>query len=391
MNILMMHPHDIYHDLEPWTVRITYLARELVERGHQIKLVYHNFEPNRNSRDGGNNEQFPFETIPYNRIGPGLSQRCFKIKALAAWADIIHFQKCTFYVAIPAIFAAYSHNRPIHYDWDDWEQKIYEQSAQNRIGSWIFFQQMERWLPNLVDTISVASNGIKQLTQRLNFPDDRVYYIPVGADLTAFSPAVNGKSVRQRYGWDKKLVLYHGQISGTNYVYLFIKAASRVLSIRNDVSFVVVGGGDRLPEARLLAQKEGLKERLTFTGEVSHNDIPLFIAAADIAVASFDDNSQSRCKSPLKVVEYLASGKPIVASKLPEVSQMLGEAGILVDPGDPEVIAEAAMKLLDDNDLRRNLGIKARKRSELIYNWEKSTDTLLRAYEKAFTARYGLT
>lgn len=390
MRILMVHPHDIYHDLEPWTVRITYLARELVEAGHEVKLVYHLHEPHMHEGGARARQEYSFETIPFHRHVPGLARHCLKMEKLVGWADVVHFQKCTHYAAIPAIFAAYYHGRPVHYDWDDWEQKIYEQGDHSYLGSWIFFQQMERHLLKLVDTVSVASDGLRQLTVRFRFPQDRVFYVPVGADPKTFSPSVDSSIIRQRHGWKGNLVVYHGQISGANYVHLFLQAARLILSHRQDASFVVVGGGDRLDEAKKTARRMGLAERLTFTDKVSHAEVPAYIAAADVAVACFEDNVQSRCKSPLKVVEYMASGKAIVASRIGEVLNMIGDCGILVDPESPSAIAEAVEKLLDDVELREQLGHRARERAEQTYNWRQSTHTLIEAYKKALLIRNGL-
>ncbi|MEE8480278.1 MAG: glycosyltransferase family 4 protein [Desulfobacterales bacterium] len=390
MKILMIHPHDIYHDLEPWTVRITYLAQELIESGHEVKLVYHLFESDTEVSTAIKRQDYPFETIPFHRIGPGLGRRCFEIENLASWADIIHFQKCTHYVSIPAIFSAFFHGRPVHYDWDDWEQKIYEQSEFNRLGSWIFFQQMEKHLLKLVDTISVSSNGLRQLTVQYGFPQERVFYVPVGADLETFSPSVDGTAIRQRHDLKKYLVLYHGQISGANYLHLFLHAAQIILSFRRDVSFAVAGGGDRLDDAKKLADKLGIAGDLSFTDNIPHTEVPEYIAAADVTVACFEDNAQARCKSPLKLIEYMASGKAIVASQMGEVPNMLGDCGLLVEPESPDAIAKGVDKLLNDPGLRKHMGHKARKRAEHTFNWKKSARTLIEAYQNALCVRYGL-
>ncbi len=204
----MVHPHDIYHDIEPWTVRITYLAQEFVKVGHEVKLIYHLREPSMDERVARTRQDFPYETISFHRLGSGLIRRCFEFEKIAAWSDIIHFQKCTHYAAIPAIFAAYFHGRPVHYDWDDWEQSIFEQDNHNPLGSWIYFQQMEKHLLKLVDTVSIASNGLRKLTERFGFPQDRVFFVPVGADLNVFSPAVDGTDIRQKHGWKGKIVIY---------------------------------------------------------------------------------------------------------------------------------------------------------------------------------------
>jgi len=386
----MIHPHDIYHNLEPWTVRITYLAQELIKFGHEVKLIYHLFKSDIDVLTAIKRQDFPFETIPFHRIGPGLGRRCFEIEKLGAWADIIHFQKCIYYVSIPAVFSAYYHRKPVHYDWDDWEQKIYEQDEFSRLGSWVFFQQLEKHLLKLVDTVSVSSNGLRQLSKRYGFPQKRIFYVPVGADLENFSPLVDGTTARQRHDWKKHLVLYHGQISGANYIHLFLHAAQIILSYRRDVSFVVVGGGDRLDDAKNLANRLEIAGDLTFTDKIPHTEVPAYIAAADVTVACFENNAQARCKSPLKLIEYMASGKAIVASQMGEVPNMLGDCGLLVEPGSSDAIAKGIDKLLNDPDLRKREGRKARKRAEQAFSWEKSALTLIEAYQNALCVRYGL-
>ncbi len=391
VRILMVHPHDIYDDLEPWTVRMTYLAKEIVHSGNDVKLIYHLREAGEDEETAYRRQEYPFETVPFPRFIPSLTKRCLKMGKLAHWADLVHFQKCAHYAALPAIFSALYHRRPIHYDWDDWEQKIYEMNVDySKIGSWIFFQQMERHIIKTVDTISVSSSGLKTLTNRFGFPQDRVFHVPVGADLDMFSPEVDGKALREQNGWNETVVLYQGQISGANYVHLFLKAASIILSKRRDAVFVVVGGGDHLKKAMTLARELNLLKHVKFIGAIPHRSVPEFLAAADIAVACFENNEQTICKSPLKLAEYMASGKAIVANRMGEVPFMLEGCGILIDDERPESFAAAINRLLDYPEFCHQLGRRARKRAEKVINWRKSADTLIEAYEKAFLFRYGI-
>ncbi len=390
MRIMMVHPHDIYNDLEPWTVRITYLAKELVKSGHEVQLIYHIFDPHHEAHAASCQQEFPFKTIPLHRNPIKLCHNFSRMEKIAHWADVVHFQKCSNYAAIPAVAAAYYQRRPIHYDWDDWEQAIFEKDNKNPVGSWIYFQQMEKHLLKLVDTASVASKGLLALSQKMNFPDDRTFYIPVGADMEVFSPRVDGSGVRKEYNLSKKIVLYQGQISGSNYVNLFLHIAKKIFTKRNDVHFVVVGGGDKLDEAKKAAQDLNISDKVLFTDTVPHNQMPQFIASADVVVASFENNSQVICKSPLKVVEYMASGKAIVASRVGDVPDMIGDSGILTDPKSSTDMAEAVETLLDDSRLRSELGRNARLRAEQMYSWRNSAKTLVKAYHTALKYHHGL-
>lgn len=388
MNILMVHPHDIYSDLEPWTVRITYLASELVKMGHTVRLIYHLRNTHKEPFVASKQQEFPFLTIPLPRHSPGLWKKFQMIAPHALWADVVHFQKCLPYASLPVIIAAFYHRRPVHYDWDDWEQAIYEQGSHNRLFNWAFFKQMERHLPRLVDTISVASEGLKELCIKTGFPVDRMFELPVGADLELFHPENDGSEVRQGYAPDGVLVIYQGQISGANYVHLFLRAIAHLAQERKDATFMVVGGGDRIDEAKALADELDLSDRLIFTGAVPHESIPRFLAAADVVVATFEENQQARCKSPLKIVEYMAAGKAIVASRVGEAKKMLDGCGVLVDPESATDLAAAIDNLLSDPERRRTMGHEARQRAEAVYNWRTGARTLQQALFTSLTVRH---
>jgi hypothetical protein len=93
------------------------------------------------------------------------------------------------------------------------------------------------------------------------------------------------------------------------------------------------------------------------------------------------------CKSPLKIAEYMACGKAIVASNVGEIRNMVGGAGIVTLAGDVESLAKGIIKLMDDKGLRETLGMLSRKRSEEKYNWNFTTANLIKAYNTAFYLR----
>ena len=294
----MIHPHDIYSNIEPWTIRITNIAKEFVKKGHQVKLVYHLLDTNINPEIAILRQEFPFETIPLVRFQRTLLRKIKRIKELSKWADVIHFQKCFPHAALPAIWSAYRLFKPIHYDWDDWEYEIYNYRPNNTIvGRSI--NRFEKSLPKLVDTVSVASESLRQLAIDRGIRADRIFEGHVGADLEMFSPDIDGEEIRKIHDIEGLLVLYLGQLHGAQYAELFLHAAKKIISKRDDVQFIVVGTGDRFGELHSLAEHLGISHRVIFTGAVPHDMVPQYIAAADVAVACFEDNDQTRSKSPL--------------------------------------------------------------------------------------------
>jgi glycosyltransferase involved in cell wall biosynthesis len=386
MNILMAHPHDIHSSLEPWTVRIVYIAREFVKKGHRVKLVYFPLKPEKRAayilEEG-------IEAIPLSRrLGPHrFIRNVFKIYKMAAWVDILHFQKCFYHASIPVIIAGLLRGKPVHYDWDDWELKIFEVSTEGgalRNCLRFFISLLEKTLPKICDTVSVASERLKKECLRLGVDENRVFESHVGADLSRFHPEVSGDMVLRKHSIRKPLVLYLGQLHGGQYADLFIKAAGKIRSeFNHDVQFMIVGDGYMAGELKKRCGELNLEESIIFVGAVPHDDVPRYIAAADVCVACFERNDVTMCKSPLKIVEYLASGKAIVASEVGEVPRMLKGAGILVAPGDGASLAGGISRILNDNNLKLQLEKSARLRAEEKYNWKVTAEHILSAYQMA--------
>ncbi len=383
MKILMVHPHEVYSSFEPWTTRIINLAKPLVRKGHEVKIAYFPLCWQ------GKKEYFQKDGIyfyPFCRRAGVLNiiRNTKELSGLADWADIVHLQKCFHYASLPSIISGFFKNKPLHYDWDDWEEMIYYESADpplKAIG--LFLKTLEKSIPRIADTISVSSGKLRSLCLGLGIKQDRIFHVPVGADLQKFNPGISGERIRSVYGISSPLILYLGQLHGGQYVRLFIDSARIILDKGIVANFMIVGGGARAHELRQYAKDRKLDKKIIFTGAVESEEVPEYIAACNVAVACFEDNLVTRCKSPLKIAEYLASGKPIVASNVGEVESMVGRAGILVKPGEAAPLAEKIEFLLFDKSLREELGKEARKRAENIYNWEKSSEALLRAYKTA--------
>ncbi len=382
----MVHPHDIYSSTEPWTVRIVYIAKEFIKKGHKVKLVYFPLEWGQKKA-----AETPegITVIPFPRMhGPHvLISNILRLYNLAKWADVIHFQKCFYHAAVPAVIAALFQKKPVHYDWDDWELKIYEVSTQPsflRNSIWNFLNLLENTLPKLVDTVSCASERLKMECRKLGVDKCRIFDAHVGADIERFNPGISGEGIRQRFKIRNPLILYLGQLHGGQYVEVFIETASRLINdYKKDLTFMIAGDGYQAEELKRLAQRLNLDGRLIFTGAVPHELVPQYIAAADVCVACFEENEVTLCKSPLKIVEYLASGKAIVASSVGEVPNMLGRAGILTKAGDVHSLAAGISEVLQSSSLKNNLELLARKRAEEEYNWTVTAGNILNAYKKA--------
>ncbi len=383
MRILMVHPHDIHSSVEPWTRRVKSLAEEFAKSGHEVRLVYFPLK----KRDPTNSSNNLYEEFVFNRncSFTNFIKNTVKLIKLAEWSDVMHFQKCHHYASIPTVIAAYIKKKPLHYDWDDWEEMIWYESCGRGLHSLFIgfsFRILERFLPVFADSVSVASHHLRTLALKYGVNEDRICLAPVGVDSKEFNPSVASGNIKDNYNIKGNLVLYVGQLHGAQYIELLIKAAKSVLEQRKDTTFMIVGEGVMERDLRILTRDLGIDDKVIFTGSVSHGQIPAYINAADVCVAPFRDTLVTRCKSPLKIVEYCSCAKAIVASNVGEVRRMLGGVAVLVEPGNFQALSEGILRLLNEKQLRANLGKFARLRVEKHYNWANTAGAIFSLYQR---------
>ncbi|MFB3786203.1 MAG: glycosyltransferase family 4 protein [bacterium] len=379
MNILMVHPHDLWHD--PWTIRVLALARGLQQRGHAVHLVH---LPRKDPpRHGFLREPRPGDP-PCHALQPRQHQIVSNSRLLyqlAAQCDVIHLQKCFAATALPLLWISRMLKKPLHYDWDDNETAI-ARLVEKRGLSRLQLAVYERSLPRFTHTLTYSSQAIRDRALRLGFPADRMWHLPVGADTDRFHPDAGGRDTLAELGLDpnRLTILYIGQLEGAAHADLLVRAAPRVLEQIPDAQFLIVGGGGQEDALRRLVEQSPARDALHLTGYIAADRIPAIASAADIGVACFVDTEATRSKSPLKIAEYLASGKPIVASRVGETPWMLEDCGLTVEPGSAPALAEALLTYARDPERRSRDSLAARERALRYFTWDRGVETLLRAY-----------
>ncbi|MBN1593789.1 MAG: glycosyltransferase family 4 protein [Candidatus Coatesbacteria bacterium] len=205
-----------------------------------------------------------------------------------------------------------------------------------------------------------------------------------GVNEEAFNPSVSGAAIRNRFATDDSLIVgFIGSLKGWQGIGTLIRAASLILPRRQDVRFLVIGGGNRLTEYRKLVEELGLSGRFILTGPVPDNEIPACIAAFDICVAPYEP-MQNFYFSSIKLREYIAMRKPIVASDFPPIRKMLrhGEDGLLASPGDEIDLAAKLNQLLDDSSLKERVAHSAYDRFAGRISWRSCASRILDAAEQ---------
>jgi glycosyltransferase involved in cell wall biosynthesis len=288
---------------------------------------------------------------------------------------------------------------PIVYDWDDLEGLHGFTTMHGRKLRYQLLETVnEVAFTRMADATVVASCHLKEFAGQIGVPGDRLFYGPTVADSDKFHPDISGKDVCQRYSLEGcKVLLYCGNLMKCNGVRVENIIHTMALLLKQDPAYrlLVIGDGELLSCDGLpgvlprLAETYGIADKIVFTGGIPYDDVPGHIAAADLCLALFPVNLITMTKSPLKVYEYLASGKPVVARDVGEMSLCIedGVNGRLVYSDDPTEYAAKINSIFADENARVEMGRNARRIIEERYLWCHSAAEALKACARAAGAR----
>jgi glycosyltransferase involved in cell wall biosynthesis len=219
--------------------------------------------------------------------------------------------------------------------------------------------------------ISVTPQIASHLVIRFHVSPNRVEIVGNGVDPEKFLPI---RDPAQLNIWRKRL-----GIEEKDRVIGFVgNLALRVLNRTERLKVLIVGDGVMKPWLLTRVMEEGFGRDFIFTGTMPHETVPVLINVADICVAPFiARRNKETGVSPLKVFEYLACGKPIVASRIEglEVIERTG-VGILVEPGDPIDLENALLKLLREPQQWREMGQRGLEVARQEFSWESRAATI---------------
>jgi glycosyltransferase involved in cell wall biosynthesis len=168
------------------------------------------------------------------------------------------------------------------------------------------------------------------------------------------------------------VVVYVGTLSKTTHnVDLLLDAFALVAKRVPHVRLLLVGDGEDRHELEARAKALGLAGRALFVGAVPAAAVPAYLALAACSVDPVADDAVARARSPLKIVESLALGVPVVTGDVGDRREMLSQdAGVLVKPGSAEALAQGLIGVVENQQFRAELAVAARERSA-AYRWDR--------------------
>lgn len=223
------------------------------------------------------------------------------------------------------------------------------------------------------DRILVINDKLRDYVIGLGAPPKRTQILKAGINTKQFDPDSNHATIRKQYGLNEKDVVLF--FMGWLYNFSGLKEVALQLARtqNHNLKLLIVGEGDAYDELKQIRERHNLQERLILAGKKPYHEIPALVSAADICLLpACPDEQIMQDIVPIKMYEYMAMKKPVIATRLPGVVKEFGEDNGVVFVDQPEDVVAEAIELVQNGRVEE-LGLKARRFVEK-YSWDIITD-----------------
>jgi len=238
------------------------------------------------------------------------------------------------------------------------------------------------------DAIITTGESIRRMMMEENRLDgNKIFSIPTGVMLDRFHPGVSGRGIREELQIPEgtKVVTMVAVLRSWKRHGIFLEAARIALSVMPSVVFLIVGDGPGMNNIQRKIEDLELEKNVIMTGY--REDIPEILSASDACALT----SESAEGVPQAVLQYLAMKKPVVATNVGSISEVIRpeETGLLVEPNNAEAVADGILRLLQDEKLSKRLGENGRFRVEKNYNYDNMLDRTIELYTTIYRHKTG--
>lgn len=356
------------------------LSQYLADRGHKVDVLTVNTDraaPEEVTPHGVRVIRSPLDFHLYRAV---LSRSFVKRLMNASGYDAYHIH-IPFHVGLEtAVLAAGRHKTPL----------VATHHGQGLRGS-LLYSMMARSYSWFSRTLSLRGVDVpvfltESYAQSLHLPDAvqrRMQIVRTGAEVQQFSAGGRGTAVHQKYNLtpNDPLILFVGYLGKSNrykgvdyLLQAFVQVRQQIANAR----LMIVGDGDWVPDLRQLARKLQVADRVIFAGAVENRLLPDYYAAADLFTLPSISGPEN---SPVVVFEAMASARPVVATTIPGVRDIVKheETGLLVPPKDVAALAGALIRVLRERPFQQQAGQRARQLTEQ-YTWSHCAERMEEIY-----------
>ncbi|NBU64942.1 MAG: glycosyltransferase, partial [Chloroflexia bacterium] len=362
--------------------RMLPLANALAQAGHVVHIIA---PPIHNPQDAGTTVVHGATPVTHTRAPTWPSVAGVAQQSLALWRgalqcrpDLIHLFKPKGQAGLAAHYGRMvAPHIPLVVDCDDregrggWNDQLAYPASAKALFAW-----QEGRLPQIAQSVTVASRTLEGLVWAQGVARERVFYLPNAADLGHTPPP----SLRT----PARLVVY------TRFWEFrlddLIATMRIVVTTRPDVQLTLIGSGEHGEEHQLraFAHAVGILPHFDIRGWMQPRDIPAVLAQAGIALVPVDDTLINRARCSAKLLELLAAGLPVVGNDVGEMRTFVqtGVNGILTPPRQPHALADAVLGLLADQPRWRAMQ-QAAYHSAQQHTWQSRISAVESAYAAA--------
>jgi len=217
---------------------------------------------------------------------------------------------------------------------------------------------LEKWVYRKVDRILTLSSKLSEYVMKMGAESRKVELLLFGVDMDKFNPEVDTKELGERLGIDEndRVIVFIGTLFEFSGLDTYLEQFSLVLKEIPDAKLVIVGGGPLYKKLQSLVVDLGLTRRVVLTGFQHFDLMPQYINLADVCINPFIVNSTTRDIIPGKTIQYLACGKPVLATALPGMTAQIQGPSQGVVYADINEFAENTVRLLKDTSMARAIG-----------------------------------
>jgi glycosyltransferase involved in cell wall biosynthesis len=237
---------------------------------------------------------------------------------------------------------------------------------------------LERMCFGAADVVLATNESYRQVARtRGRKRAEQVFVVRNGPDLSRFSPQPPDAALKRGR---PLLITYVGVMAPQDGVDHALRALALLGERRDDWHAIFAGEGDARPELSRLARELGLEERVEFVGWLEDEQIVRLLSTADVCLAPEPQTPLNDVSTMVKIAEYMAMARPVVAYELRESRFAAGDAAIYAEPNEVSSYAACIEELLDDPERRAEMGRFGRERVAQELSWEHSELALAEAY-----------
>jgi len=272
------------------------------------------------------------------------------------------------------------------FDHHDLGPELYEAKFHRRDWLWRLQVRLERWTFQTADAAIATNESYRRIAiHRGGINEDRSFVVRTGPNLSRIRPLPPNdqwKAGRQF------MVAYVGVVGEQDGLDLLVDAVRHIyLEVkRDDIQFVIIGDGPALNSVINAAAVAGVSDAITFVGRVDDDSrLCTILSTADVCVNPDRPNPLNDMSTTIKIMEYMALGKPIVQFDLTEGRNSAQDASLYAMNADPADFGNKILELLGDPKRSREMGAFGLKRVEEVLSWEHEEKKLLDVYKAVFS------